>query len=59
MNTALAIFTMCFSFLYLIEGIDISIRKKTNMAYKISHILFPLLMVGTMIYFLTAGVITD
>lgn len=59
MNTILATFTMCFAFLYLIEGIDISIRKKTNKAYKISHILYPLFMVGTMIYFLAAGVITD
>lgn len=59
MNTALATFTMCFAFLYLIEGIDISIRKKTNKAYKISHILYPLFMVGTMIYFLMSGVIAD
>lgn len=59
MNTTLATFTMCFAFLYLIEGIDISIRKKPNKAYKISHILYPLFMDGTMIYFLVAGVITD
>lgn len=55
----LATFTMCFAVLYLIEGIDISIRKNANKAYKISHILYPLFMVGTMFYFLAARIITD
>lgn len=59
MNTTLATFTMCFAFLYLIEGMDISIKKKVNRAYRITHILYPLFMVGTMIYFLAAGIITD
>lgn len=59
MNTTLAIFTMCFALLFLFEGIDVSVKKNVNMEYKISHILYPLFMVGVMIYFLAAGVITD
>lgn len=59
MNKALAEFVMCFSLLYLIEGIHNSFKKKTNMTYKISHILYPLFMVGVMIYFLISGVIVD
>lgn len=56
MNETIATFILCFSVLYLIEGIDISIHKKTNMAYKISHILYPLFMVCGMIYFIMTGV---
>lgn len=59
MNKTLAEFVMCFSLLYLIEGIHNSVKKKTNASYKISHILYPLFMVGTMIYFLMSGVIAD
>ena len=57
MNNTIAIFILCFSFLYLIEGIDISIHKKANKAYKISHILYPLFMVCGMLYFIVTGVI--
>ena len=56
MNETIGIFILCFSVLYLIEGIDISIHKKTNIAYKISHILYPLFMVCGMIYFIMTGV---
>ena len=48
---------LCFAFLYLLEGIDIAFQKKVNNAYKASHIIYPLYMVGAMIYFLAAGVI--
>lgn len=57
MNTTIATFVLCFAFLYLLEGIEIAIRTKRNRAYKITHILYPLFMVGAMIYFLVAGVI--
>lgn len=57
MNEFLGTFTMCFSFLYLLEGIEICIQKKGNKVYRITHILYPLFMTGTMIYFLSAGVL--
>lgn len=57
MNEFLGIFTMCFSFLYLIEGIEIYIQKRGNKAYRITHILYPLFMTGAMVYFLLIGVL--
>ena len=57
MNTTIATFVLCFSFLYLLEGIDTAIHKKVNNAYKASHIAYPLYMIGAMIYFLATGVI--
>lgn len=57
MNEFLGIFTMCFSFLYLLEGIEICIQKRGNKAYRITHILYPLFMTGTMVYFLSKGVL--
>lgn len=57
MNELLVEFSMCFSFLYLIEGIEICIQKKGNKAYRITHILYPLFMTGAMIYFLSTGVL--
>lgn len=57
MNETMGIFILCFSFLYLIEGIDISIHKKTNKVYKISHVLYPLFMVCGMVYFIATGII--
>lgn len=57
MNTTIATFVLCFAFLYLLEGIEIAIRTKRNKVYKITHILYPLFMIGAMIYFLVAGVI--
>lgn len=56
MNETIAIFILCFSFLYLFEGIDISIHKKVNKVYKISHILYPLFMVFGMIYLIATGI---
>lgn len=57
MNTAIAIFVLCFAFLYLLEGIDIAIQTNRNKVYKITHVLYPLFMVGAMIYFLASGAI--
>lgn len=59
MNVTLTIATMSFAFIFLLEGIAIAFKKNVNIAYKISHILYPLFMVGVMIYFLAAGVITE
>lgn len=56
MNETIAIFILCFSFLYLLEGIDVSIHKKVNKAYKISHVLYPLFMVCGMLYFIVTGI---
>lgn len=56
MNQNLAIFIMCFAFLYLLEGIEIAIKQNTNKIYKITHILYPLYMFCTMLYFLTTGI---
>lgn len=57
MNESIAILILCFSFLYLLERIDISVHKKVNNAYKASHIVYPLFMVVGMIYFLVTGII--
>lgn len=56
MNEFLAIFVMCFAFLYLLEGIEITIKQKSNKVYKITHILYPFYMFCTMLYFLTTGI---
>lgn len=55
MNKNLAIFVMCFAFLYLLEGIEITIKHKVNKIYKITHVLYPLYMFGVMLYFLATG----
>lgn len=52
MNKILVEFSMCFSFLYFIEGIENCIRKRGNVAYRITHVLYPLFMAVTMIYLL-------
>lgn len=55
MNQTLAIFMMCLAFLYVLEGIEITIKQKANRIYKITHVLYPLYMFGTMLYFLVTG----
>lgn len=57
MNELLLEFSMCFSFLYFIEGIENCIRKRGNMVYRITHVLCPLFMTGAMIYLLSTGVL--
>ncbi len=57
MNEFLGIFTMCFSFLYLIEGIENCVKKRGNVAYRITHVLYPLFIAGTMIYLLSTSVL--
>lgn len=57
MNETLAIFSMCFAFLFLLEGIETAITSKANRAYRATHIIYPLFIVGTMFYFLVSGVV--
>lgn len=57
MDEALAVFSMCIALLFLIEGIETAITSKANRIYKVIHILYPLFMVGTMLYFLVSGVV--
>lgn len=57
MNVTLTIVCMCFALCFLHEGIEIAVTKKKNKVYVVTHILYPLFIVGTMIYFLAAGVV--
>lgn len=57
MNTTIGTFVLCFAFLYLLEGIEVAMQTKRNNVYKITHILYPLFMVGAMIYLLAEEVI--
>ncbi len=57
MNELLGTFTLCFSFLYFLEGVENCIHKKRNISYRITHVLYPLFMIGAMIYFLSTGVL--
>lgn len=40
-------FSLCFAFLYLLEGIEIALTKKANKIYKALHILCPAFMIAT------------
>ena len=57
MNETLAICSMCFAFCFLFEGIEIVITSKANRIYKVTHILYPLFIIGTLFYFLVSGVV--
>ena len=57
MNEFLKIFSMCFAFLFLIEGIETAITSRANRAYKATHIFYPMFIFGTLFYFLVSGVI--
>lgn len=57
MNELLATFSMCFAFCFLLEGIETAIKSKANRIYKVTHILYPLFIVGTLFYFLVSGVV--
>lgn len=57
MNEILATFSMCFALCFLFEGIKIAIESKVNMIYKVTHILYPLFIAGTLFYFLESGVV--
>ena len=57
MNETLAICSMCFVFCFLFEGIETAITSKANRTYKVTHILYPLFIVGTLFYFLVSGVV--
>lgn len=57
MNETLTIVCMAFAFCFFLEGIEIAVAKKKNKVYVVIHILYPLFIVGTMIYFLMAGAV--
>lgn len=57
MNEIFAQFSMCFALCFLIEGIETAIKSKANRIYKVTHILYPLFIVGTLFYFSVSGVI--
>lgn len=57
MNELLVTFSMCFAFCFLLEGIEKAIKSKTNRIYKVTHTVYPLFIVGTMLYLLVSGVI--
>lgn len=43
-------FSLCFAFLYLLEGIETALTENANRIYKIMHIICPLFMVITIFY---------
>ena len=57
MNRLLAIFSVCMSFCFLLEGIDLTLNSKKNRMYKMTHILYSLFITVTLFYFLYSGVI--
>ena len=57
MDEFLATLSMCIAFLFLFEGIEITIKSKANIVYEVTHILYPLFIVGTLFYFLGGGVV--
>ena len=45
-------FSLCFAFLYLLEGIETALTENANRIYKIMHIICPLFIVITIfLYF--------
>lgn len=48
-------FSLCFAFLYLLEGIEIVLTEKANKIYKALHILCPAFMIATIFYVLING----
>lgn len=57
MDKNIAEIILCFSVLYLLDGIRKISDKKASNSYKASHIVYPLFMVGGMFYFIVTGVI--
>ena len=49
--------SMCCAFLFFLEGIDTAINSKANRIYKVTHIVYPLFIVGTLNYLLSNGVV--
>lgn len=47
--------SMCCAFLFFLEGIDTAINSKANRIYKVTHIVYPLFIVGTLFYLLVSG----
>ena len=57
MNELLAVFSMCFAWLFFLEGLDTEVKSKENFIYKFTHIFYPLFIVGTLFYFLESGIL--
>lgn len=57
MSELLVTFSMCFALCFLLERIETAINSKVNRIYKITHILYPMFIIGTMLYLLTRGMI--
>lgn len=49
--------SMCCAFLFFLEGIETALNSKANRIYKVTHIVYPLFIVGTLIYLLSNGVV--
>ena len=57
MNELLSIFSISCAFCFFLEGLETATKSHINMIYKATHILYPLFIIGTLIYFLGSGVI--
>lgn len=57
MNEILATFFMYFAFCFFFEGIEMAITKRGDKVNVVTHILYSLFIIGTMIYFLVAEVV--
>lgn len=47
--------SMCCALLFSLEGIDTAINSEANRIYKVTHIVYPLFIVGTLFYLLVSG----
>lgn len=48
-------FSLCFAFLYMLEGIETAFSEKVNKVYKVTHIFYPAFMFVTILYVLING----
>lgn len=44
--------SMCFAFCFLCEGVETAVKKRAGKAYTVTHIVYPLFIIGTMAYIL-------
>ena len=54
MDEILIMFSICFAFCFLFEGIELALNSKTNKVYKATHILYPLFIIGALFYLLVS-----
>ena len=57
MDGILITFSICFTFCFLLEGIETAFDNKANRIYKLTHILYPLFIIGTLFYLYVSGVV--